>query len=212
MINQVRKLAGLGAMAVCLLWAGLILGGCGTAPDLNPIPGYSYSGSSTNTPRRGGEKFQIGDQVGILYKGVGSAEPIPAHQETVKEDGTITPPFVGSVVAAGKTPGELQRELQEKYDTIFKDLNVTVVAPNRYYYVSGEVRKPGPQPYLGETDIIKAISSAGDFTEFANKHNVRLTRGSGQTQVINVQKIFNNQGLNVPVYPGDTIMVKRRWL
>jgi protein involved in polysaccharide export with SLBB domain len=89
-------------------------------------------------------------------------------------------------------------------------MTVTIIPADRFYYVTGEVKKPGPEPYLGETDIIKAISAALDFTDFGNKHKVRLTRANGQTQVINVQRILDDPQYDVPVYPGDKIYVPRR--
>ena len=95
---------------------------------------------------------------------------------------------------------------------LYKNLTVTILTQARYYYVSGEVRKPGPEPYLGETDIIKAISAAGDFTDFASKRSVRVTRADGRTEVVNVRRAIDDPQYDVPIYPGDKIVVKRRWL
>jgi polysaccharide export outer membrane protein len=156
------------------------------------------------------DKFRIGDQVLINFSGSVSDLILQPHKEAIKEDGTITPPLVGSIVAAGRTPGDLQQELKERYDKLYRNLTVTVLPADRYYYVSGEVRKPGPEPYLGETDIIKAIAAAMDFTDFANKRKVTLTRANGQKETINVQKILNGKADDVPIYPGDKIVVKRR--
>jgi polysaccharide export outer membrane protein len=157
------------------------------------------------------DKFRIGDQVMINFSGSsGQDPPLQPHKEAVKEDGTITPPLVGSAVAAGKTPGELQTELQEMYKRLYKNLTVTVIPADRYYYVTGEVRKPGPEPYLGETDIIKAIAAAMDFTDYANKTKVRVVRANGQTEIVNVKKIQKGASIDVPIYPGDKIIVKRR--
>jgi len=154
------------------------------------------------------DNFSVGDWVAVAFSGTDS--PPPGYQEVVKGDGTINPPMVGTVVAAGKTPGELQKELQDKYDRIYNHLTVTVTSQGRYYYVSGEVRAPGPKAYLGETDIIKAISAAGDFTDFANKKKVRLTH-NGHTRVINVLDAIEDTQFHVSVYPGDKIVVPRRF-
>jgi protein involved in polysaccharide export with SLBB domain len=64
---------------------------------------------------------------------------------------------------------------------------------------------------LGETDIVKAISAAGDFTDFANKRKVRLTTADGHTKIINVRKAIEDPQYDVPVYPGDKIFVPRRF-
>ena len=69
---------------------------------------------------------------------------------------------------------------------------------------------PGQKEYPGQMSVIvKAISVAGGFTDFAKKTNVRLTRG-GHTQVINVDKANKDPRYDAPVFPGDTILVKRR--
>ena len=195
-------------MLLGILWTGLLLTGCRSEPLK-----FEEFKHVNDTSKKMVDVYRVGDMVTIVFSGsIGSEPLIPVHQETIKEDGTITPTFVGSVVAAGKTPGDLQKELQEKYDKLFNTLTVTVISKERYYYVTGEVKNPGPEPYLGETDIIKAISAAGDFTDFASKRKVRLTRASGRTQIVNVKKILDDPQFDVPVYPGDKIYVPRKIL
>jgi protein involved in polysaccharide export with SLBB domain len=211
-MKQIIRKAGCGIAASGLLVMGLLLAGCETGRH-----GDYTQVTVTNVTDTAGaiynvDKFRVSDPVAIRFSGSsGDTTLIPEYQETIKEDGTISPPQLGLVVAAGKTPGELQHELQTNYATLFRHLTVTLVSPSRYYYVSGEVRKPGPEPYLGETDIVKAISAAGDFTDFANKKNVRLTRANGQTEIIDVKRILDEPQFDVPVFPGDKIFVKRRF-
>jgi protein involved in polysaccharide export with SLBB domain len=202
------NIAGLGALLFSVVAAGLVVTGCQTGkPEYSPLPPELASTTKVGSS----DRFRIGDQVLVTFQGtLGSDVLLKDHHEAIKEDGTITPPFIGSIAAAGKTPGDLQRELQEDYDKIYRNMTVTILPADRFYYVTGEVKKPGPEPYLGETDIIKAISAALDFTDFANKHKVRLTRANGQTQVINVQRILDDPQYDVPVYPGDKIYVPRR--
>ena len=116
----------------------------------------------------------------------------------------------GSRARAGKSDGELQKELQEQYDKYYKTLVVTVVALQRFYYVGGEVKRPGAQPYLGETSVTKAIQSAGDFTDFAKKTSVRVIRADGTSLKVNFNKAIDEPSLDPPIYPGDKIHVPRR--
>jgi len=153
--------------------------------------------------------FQIGDEVSIMFS---RPELVQPHTERIKEDGTITPPTVGQVKAEGKLPGQLQVELQKLYDKFYKDLNVTVLPRERYYYVSGEVKRTGPVLYLGTTDIVMAISAAGDFTEFAKKSKIRITHANGRSEIIDYEKAVRDSHFNVPVNPGDSIHVPRKWL
>jgi polysaccharide export outer membrane protein len=154
--------------------------------------------------------FRVDDVVVVTVGGVVS-EVIPDHEERIKEDGSISLYLVGKVQAAGKTAGELQSELQRAYEKFYKNPVVTVKSFQRYYSVGGEVKRPGAQVYLAETSVTKAIQAAGDFTDFANKRSIRVTRADGTTLKVNFKKILNNPRLDPPIYPGDTIHVPRRW-
>jgi polysaccharide biosynthesis/export protein len=204
------RVAGRGIVLSGILWAGLFLAGCGTKPtQFAPLP----SELETSTKVGSSDMYRIGDAVAISFSGTVSTEPLlQPYVETIKEDGTINPPLIGSVVAAARTPGDLQKEVQDRYNKLYKNLTVTIITQARYYYVTGEVRKPGPEPYLGETDIIKAISAAGDFTDFASKRSVRVTRADGRTEIVNVLRAIDDPQYDVPIYPGDKIVIKRRWL
>jgi polysaccharide export outer membrane protein len=248
-MKELKRVSGY-LIAVCVLWAGLLLTGChssepqfmdfpatpvgtgkantpapvGTGKANTPAPVGTGKANTpapvgigkTNTPAysgyvksaKGTDAFQIGDVVTIMFNSGDQNGPQP-HQEAIKDDGRITPPFIGSVVALGKSPGELQYELQTNYNKLYVNMTVTVTARDRYYYVSGEVKAPGAKTYLGETDIIRAISNAGDFTDFANKKKVRLIRSNGKTEIVNVIKAIEDPKYNVPVFPNDRIVVPR---
>ncbi|NGO39533.1 polysaccharide export protein [Limisphaera ngatamarikiensis] len=182
-----------------------VVGGGGGAPVAQP------PALSTNRTEVMGavEKFRIGDTVTVNFSGVDS--PPPPHEERIKEDGTITLPMIGSVIAAGKTAGELQKELQERYSRYYTRLTVTVKSLERFYYVGGEVRSPGRYPWLGELTVTQAIQSAGDFTDFARKTRVLLVRANGQTEVVDCRKAIERPELDPKVMPGDRIHVPRRF-
>jgi protein involved in polysaccharide export with SLBB domain len=203
-----RSSAGRGLVFFILVWTALLIVGC-QAPTYEPLP----QGVPSPEQMMGRyDKFRIGDSVVINYSGIVGGDPIlQPHQETIKEDGKIYLPLVGPIVAMGRTPVDLQKELQAAYANYYRNLTVTVLSATRYYYVSGEVRKPGPQIYLSATDIVKAISAAGDFTDFSNRHRVRIIRANGDTEVVNVQKILDGRADDVPIYPGDKIVVRRRF-
>ncbi|MEO5803145.1 MAG: polysaccharide biosynthesis/export family protein, partial [Verrucomicrobiota bacterium] len=131
-------------------------------------------------------------------------------EEEIKDDGTISPPSVGTVQAAGKTTGELQKELQEAYRKYYVSMTITLKSPDRYYSVGGYVKTPNRQIYVGGTTVIKAIQSAGDLTEFANRKKIQLTRANGKTYIINYDKALRDSKLDLPVFPGDSIHVPQR--
>lgn len=197
-------------LAVCVL-----LSGCQSAPEFveftDPMAGGPASPDYIK-PSGETDRFFIGNEVTISFSSSGGESPLQTHTEAIKDDGRITPPVVGPVVAVGKSPGELQAELQVSYNKYYRNMTVTVTSKARYYHVLGEVRSSGAKLYLGETDIIKAISDAGDFTEFANRRKIRLKHPNGKTDIIDYRKAVEDSNYKVPVYPGDTIVVPRRLL
>jgi len=179
-----------------------------------------FSDMANNSPAMSGQpsanessgdaaRFHVGDTIVVQLSGV--PIDIPPHQEPIKEDGTITLPDIGKVPAAGKTAGELQNAIHDLYvPSIYKHLTVTVNIGDRVYYVSGEVKQPGRQLYLGQTTVSKAITSAGDFTDFANHKKVWLIRTNGDRTKVNVAKVLAGKAEDPAVYPGDQISVPRR--
>jgi serine/threonine protein kinase len=83
-------------------------------------------------------------------------------------------------------------------------------AASGFYYVSGEVRTPSRRAYDSRVTLLQAITSAGDFTDFADKESVRLTRADGHSELINCLKALEDPSLDPDIRAGDTIHVGRR--
>lgn len=157
-------------------------------------------------------QLHVGDTVIISFSGLpDQLEPL---EKPIKEDGTITLQDIGRVQAAGKTPGELEDAIHDLYvPKYYTHLNVTVKTSNdRVYYVRGEVKAPGRMIYTGDITVSRAITSAGDFTDFADRTEVYLIRANGERFELNVKRILAGEDPDPPVYPGDQIEVTRRIL
>jgi len=130
----------------------------------------------------------------------------------IKDDGTITLLLNQTFAAAGKTIGQLEKEIRARYVPAYY-INMTVTVKQqegtRFYYVGGEVKAPGRQVYVSRITVLKAIQSAGDFTDFAKKTKVQLTRVDGQNLIVNCIKARKDPSLDLEVYPGDKIHVPR---
>ena len=186
-----------------LLLVSLIFNGCSTPPQAVPTPDASKENHAEVA------RFHVGETVSIIFSG--TPTDFPSHEEIIKEDGDITLSLIGSVRAVGKTAGELQAEIHDLYvPKYFVRLTVTVKPGDLVYYVSGEVRQPGRQLYVGEITATKAIASAGDFTDFANHSNILLTRANGQRITVDGDKALQDSTQDPHVYPGDRILVKRK--
>jgi protein involved in polysaccharide export with SLBB domain len=212
-----------GLIVSSLLLAGLIFTSCSSTPTLDSISAtggvqtHSSAPTLTSIPATGEEqtnsevaRFHVGETVSVVFSGTPDPTEIPSHEEAVKEDGNITLPLIGPIKALGKTAGELQNEIQDLYvPKYYVRLNIVVKPGDLIYYVRGEVKQPGREIYVGETTVTKAITSAGDFTDFAS-HKVKLIRANGQVIKVNVDKALEDPSLDLQVYPGDQIMVPRR--
>ena len=186
----------------------LILTGCasnGKKADVMAAPEFVTMVGEDKVPR-----LHIGDVVSVTFTGL--PETVEPLDKPIKEDGTITLPDVGRVKAVGKTIGELEDAIHDLYvPKVYLHLNVTVkTSSDRVYSIRGEVRAPGRLIYAGPITVSKAITSAGDFTDFANRSSVILTRSNGDRFKLNLNKILAGDQPDPPVYPGDQIEVGRR--
>jgi polysaccharide export outer membrane protein len=208
------KVIRLGFLAVGLLSVGVIGTGCYSSPmdpifSDNPTPPLMTGSPSTGYTVTEVARFHVGDTVTVTLTGL--PEPIEPHVEPITEDGTITMPNIGHVQAAGKTAGELQNEIYNLYvPKYYRHLTVTVNTGDRVYYVTGEVKSPGRQLYAGQMTVTKAITTAGDFTDFANHKKVWLIRANGQRIKVNCDKALQDASQDPPVYPNDQIQVPRK--
>jgi protein involved in polysaccharide export with SLBB domain len=191
-------------LGVVTLLVAFLVTSCAT---LDTLP-HAEQGAGAD-PRSTSGVLQVGELVKIDFSG--PAAPPTAVEQHIQNDGTIELYLIGSVIAAGKTAGELQQEVRELYvPRYYRHLNVTVKASDRFYFVGGEVKLPNRQLYLGPITVTGAIKSSGDFTDFANKRRVKLIRADGTMREIDAVKAQQNPELDLPVYPGDRIDVPSR--
>ncbi|HUP87770.1 MAG TPA: polysaccharide biosynthesis/export family protein [Longimicrobiales bacterium] len=153
-----------------------------------------------------------GETLKISFLDTPSGDPLGGADKDfpVRTDGTINLPAVGSVVAAGKTYGALETEIQKLYvPKIYRQLTIVIKPGDRFYSVAGEVKNETRQLYLGETTVLRAISSCGGFNEYANRRKVKIIRGNGQTEIVDCRKAADNPKYDRPICPGDHIVVPR---
>jgi protein involved in polysaccharide export with SLBB domain len=210
------------ALLVCgTLLAGAMLTGCASSSD-NPlfsenpvVSSPTMTGSAGDTVSSGEDaaRYHAGETVIVTFSGLSQDEQLemPPTTQIIKDDGYITLPFIGSIKAAGKTPGELQKDIHDAYvPKYYIRLTIAVTSENRVYYVGGEVKLPGRLVYVGATTVTQAIQAAQDFTDFANRRKVLLIRSDGERITVNCNKALKDPSQDPQVYPGDQIQVPRR--
>jgi polysaccharide biosynthesis/export protein len=133
---------------------------------------------------------------------------------TVRPDGRISMPLIGEIMAAGKTPQELETEITNRLkasNLILKpNVAVSVTQVNsKKYYLEGEVNKPGQYNLIVPTTVLEALVNAGGFKDFANQTHIRIIRGK-ETFNFNYKQVIKNQHTEQNIYllPGDIIIVK----
>ena len=186
----------------------LMAAGCETTRPgpVNPVAGPTEVPLTVNST----DSLEPGNQITITFSGL-STIPIP-YSCRIREDGTISPPYLKEpIIAAGKTIGELERELEKEYvPAIYKTINVTIRTTDRFFYVGGEVRQPSRQIFIGPLTVTQAIQSAGAVTDFADQREVRVIRATGKVDIIDCKAALDDPTRDLPVYPGDNIVVGRR--
>jgi len=200
----------LDANILCCLALTLALAGCDTAGVSSPPPERPAfaAGASTNSPANGA--LRVGDRVVVEL--TGNPEVIQPVGQEIAADGTIKLPFIGTIQAAGKSPAQLQNDIQEAYvPKYYRHVNVTVTPPMRYFTVGGQVNKGDRFPYTAPITVTAAIQTAGGFDPYANKKKVQLTRVDGKVIIVNCLEVLKHPDLDPPVYPGDKIDVPRRF-
>jgi len=142
----------------------------------------------------------------------------------VRPDGKISVPLVGDVVAGGRTPDAVAKDLQEKLAAYVREPQVTVILTELRSHeylsrvrVTGAVRQPVSIPYRQGMTVLDAVLAAGGVTEFAAPNRSSLHRKSGdgsQAYGVLLNDILENGNLstNYKVAPGDVITVPERVL
>lgn len=177
-------------------------------------PGTGRVGSTTDDRLHGDlsidTTYRPGDKLMIDF--TNAPDMPPTWLQTVREDGTVTLPHNLTLTVSGKKKGEVEQEIHSLYvPKMYRRLTVNVRADDRFFFVRGEVKTPGQRPHTGSITALKAISAAGDFTDFANRKKVEIVRTNGEKLFLNATKALENPDLDIPVYPGDTVYVHRRF-
>ena len=135
----------------------------------------------------------------------------------VRPDGQISTPLVENMVAAGKTPSQLARDLEEKLTEYVRSptVNVIVTAPLSTFSqvnVIGQVAKPQQLPYHEGMKAMDAILAAGGLGQFAAGNRAKIVRTEGGKDKdirVRLDDLFNKGDLsqNLALKPGDVLVV-----
>jgi polysaccharide biosynthesis/export protein len=141
----------------------------------------------------------------------------------VRPDGRISVPLIEDIMAAGKTPTQLARDIEERLKKYVQDPNVTVIVrsfigpPDRQIKVIGEATEPAAIPYRDHMTLLDVMIAVKGLTKYAAGNRAEIIRrdASGQQHEIRVHlsDLMNGSdiGQNIQMQPGDTLIIPQSW-
>jgi polysaccharide export outer membrane protein len=149
-------------------------------------------------------------------------EELSATNVPVRPDGKISSPLVEEVVANGKTPQQLARDLEQQLAKYIKDPFVTITVRdfkgrlNDQIKVVGEAANPQVLQYKENLSVLDVMIAVGGLTEFAagNRASIIRTVDGKQTQArVRLEDLlkYGDISANVKMQPGDVIIIPETW-
>jgi len=136
----------------------------------------------------------------------------------VRPDGRISLQLVGEVTAAGQSPAELTRSLEEKYSVELKKPQVTIIVRSfvgQTVFVDGEVNGPKLVNLIASMTTLQAISQAGGFKDTARPYEVIVIRRGPDhkpmIQTVNLKKAIDGTDMAQDIFlrPFDIVYVPK---
>jgi polysaccharide biosynthesis/export protein len=135
----------------------------------------------------------------------------------VRPDGKISTPLVEDMVAVGKTPSQLARDIEKSLSEYVKSPKVNVVVMGAMSVFSqvrviGQVVHPQALPYRDGMTVLDAVLAVGGMGQFAagnRAHLVRSEHGKNTEIKVKLDALVNNGDMkqNLPLRPGDVLVV-----
>ena len=151
----------------------------------------------------------IGDNIAIhLF-----SDPKYLPQVRINNDGTVLLPLIGIVHLEGLSITQAENLIAEKLESagMYRDPQVTLQiteGPNAVVTVIGEIH--AVVPVVGTRHLLDVLSTAGGLPQTAS-HVITIDRpGVAKPLVVDLgtDPMLSSMG-NIPVFPGDTIVVSR---
>jgi polysaccharide export outer membrane protein len=179
--------------------------------------GIRDNSSDTSTQSNAGAfDYQIGpgDQLQIfVWRNPDLTNTVP-----VRPDGRISSPLVEDLMASGKTPTQLAREIEEILAQYIREPLVTVTVVSfvggfdQQIRVIGEATTPRALPYRTNMTLLDVMIEVGGVTEFAGGNKSTIVRDSqgSQTQIgARIDDLIKKGDIsaNIRMQPGDIVII-----
>jgi polysaccharide export outer membrane protein len=135
----------------------------------------------------------------------------------VRPDGKISTPLDEDMVAVGKTPSQLARDIEKVLSEYVRapTVNVIVTQPVGTFsqvQIIGQVMKPGSLPYRAGMKVLDAVLAVGGLTQFAAGNRAKVVRtveGKKEQIKVKLDALVNKGDMsqNLDLRPGDVLVV-----
>lgn len=135
----------------------------------------------------------------------------------VRPDGKITTPLVDDLQAIGKTPSELQRDIEKALTKFIRDPVVTIIVTSfagptdEQIRVTGEATKPQILPYRRSMTLLDVMIAVGGLTDFADGNAATIFRvgEGGKIYSVRLRDLIKRGDIsaNVEMRPGDILII-----
>jgi polysaccharide biosynthesis/export protein len=136
----------------------------------------------------------------------------------VRPDGRISVPLLEDLLAAGKTPSELGREMEQELGVFIQNPLVTVIVTNfvgtfeQQVRVVGQAQQPRSIPYRSDMTLLDVMIAVGGLTPFADGNRATLVRtvnGTQQQYRVRLNDLLRGGDIaaNTAILPGDVVII-----
>jgi len=129
-------------------------------------------------------------------------------EQMVNSNGSVNIPFAGQIMAAGRTPQQIEAEVIQRLKGKANQPQVLVrMIRNNTANVTvvGEVANSTRMPLTARGErLLDALAAAGGTRQPVNKMTLQLTRGT-QVQALPLDTIIRDPRQNIVLQPGDVV-------
>jgi len=142
----------------------------------------------------------------------------------VRPDGRISLPLVPDIVAAGRSPTQLATDITARLRPYVIQPNVTVMvrgfvgSPGQQVRIIGEATQPRTMPYREGMTVVDAVVEARGLTRYAAGNRTEIIRrdaagGTPRSVRVRLDDLMRGGDISqdVPLRPGDTIVIPQGW-
>jgi polysaccharide biosynthesis/export protein len=139
----------------------------------------------------------------------------------VRPDGKITTPLIDDLPALGKTPTQLERDMEQALSKFIRDPVVTVVVTSfagpasQQIRIIGEAATPQILAYRTQMTLLDVMIAVGGITDFADGNAASILRVSdgGKQYGVRLRDLVKRGDItaNVDMRPGDILIIPQSW-